>query len=365
MATTPRATPVRSDPATAEVVLAWRRLTTRPGARRAGQGEPTVVACSGGADSCALLGALATVTDRLVVAHVVHDLRPAREAAGDRDAVRELAARLGLAFAEAAVEVCAAAATSGGDGHGRNLEAVARRLRYGALAKIAVERGIRFVAVGHQADDQLETMLMALLRGAGPRGLAGMRRSRRLSPQGERIRLIRPLLAVPRGFTRTDSELLCERMGIDWREDVTNGDRSRLRAAVRAEVLPVLARLRPGVQGRAVRTAEMIREADFEVSAAVRGVMVTRSESGDEVWCARDDLRSRRAIVAGGVLRRMHHELAGTVGADRLTGRVLEPVIRAVMDTSTEPREFDLFGAVVCVSAHRVGMTRRGREQLC
>ncbi|MBC7772858.1 MAG: hypothetical protein H7210_10215, partial [Pyrinomonadaceae bacterium] len=84
------------DPAMGIIARQWRLLTSGKSAssgRRLGPGERTLVACSGGADSSALVLALAAATDQIVVAHVVHDMRSAAEAHADRDAVRRLAAR--------------------------------------------------------------------------------------------------------------------------------------------------------------------------------------------------------------------------------------------------------------------------------
>src|SRR4051794_36385139 len=108
----------RRDPVIAAIVRAWRRQTTPHRERRAGAGQPTLIACSGGADSCALVLALATATDRLIVAHVVHDLRPAAEALRDRDVAKHLAEHLGLEFVQAHVRVRA-------EGGGGNAEAAA------------------------------------------------------------------------------------------------------------------------------------------------------------------------------------------------------------------------------------------------
>lgn len=186
---------------------------------------PVLVACSGGADSVALvlgLQRLAPPAARLVVAHVEHDLRAA--AAADREFVSRLAARLGLPFVWRRVAV--AAAPGGGEG----LEARARRLRYAFLAEAALERGARHVVVAHTADDQAETILHRLLRGTGPAGLAGMAPARALC---DGVALLRPLLHVPRecvrGFVAAEAEV--------WREDESNADVRHARNFLRHEIL--------------------------------------------------------------------------------------------------------------------------------
>ena len=256
-----RAVLSRRDADVAAIVRAWRRQTTlRKRDGKEAQGGRTLVGCSGGADSVALLLALAAATDRLVVGHVVHDLRPREEALADREFVRDLAERLGLEFAEAEVGVKAKRKERGAKGGSgtRNVEALARRARYAALMEMAGERGIRFVAVAHHADDQLETVVMSLLRGSGPAGLSGMPERRVLGwPDELRVWLVRPMLgAVIRGgITREVCRRMCERAGIAWREDATNADTSRLRSAVRHRVVPVLKEIRPSAAERATSAA--------------------------------------------------------------------------------------------------------------
>ena len=150
----------RSDPAVAEVVARWRRLTG---------GARTLVACSGGADSVALLLMLRAATDDLVAGHVVHDLRPRDEALADRDAVRGLADACGVPFVSEEVRVPAG-----------NAEGMARTARYEALARMAQEHGCASVASAHHAGDQLEGVVMALVRGAGVRGLGGAQEIREI-----------------------------------------------------------------------------------------------------------------------------------------------------------------------------------------
>jgi tRNA(Ile)-lysidine synthase len=118
------------------------------------------------------------------------------------------------------------------------------------MASVAAKIGARHVLVAHHADDQLETMLMAMCRGAGPRGMAGMRPSRAL---GE-LALIRPLLYV----RKSDCLEMCRRAGIQWREDASNTDVSRRRARLRRDVMPVLEELWPGAARRAARNARLL-----------------------------------------------------------------------------------------------------------
>lgn len=187
---------------------------------------PAIVAVSGGVDSVALLLGLARLAPpqaRLVVAHACHDLRP--EAPADRDFVASLAERLGLPCESRRLEV-----REDIEGRGEGLEARARRLRYEFLVNVAREHGARYVAVGHTADDQAETILHRALRGTGLAGLAGMRRGRELA---DGVALLRPLLHLPRMLGRSFLEAEGER----WREDATNADPAFARNFLRHEIL--------------------------------------------------------------------------------------------------------------------------------
>lgn len=324
---------LRSVASARAVAREWRRLTA---SCEEGAGRRTLVACSGGADSTALLLVLAAASPEIVVGHVVHDLRGERESLADRDAVRGLAGGLGLMFVTASVAARA---------HPGNLEGNARRLRYAALAQLARESGCGFVATGHHAEDQLETMLMRLLRGAGPEGLRGLRRARR----AEGVRVIRPMLEV----THADAEAICRAVGVVWREDATNADVSRRRGALRALVLPRLRELEPGGAVRASRAARLVGEAWALVEARA---LALRREDG---W-TREELRAEAGIVVGEVLRRRAAELTGGAGRDRWSGRVVDPAVRAVRDASTQPREYLWSGVRIVVTARMVKVERTG-----
>lgn len=291
-----------------------------------------MVACSGGADSTALLIALALATRELVVAHVIHDLRPRLEAEADRDAVRSLAGRLGLPFVEGAVRVMSLPG---------NKEGLARRERYAVLARLAFEHRCPFVATAHHADDQLETMLMALVRGAGPHGLRGIAPVRTLRDPAAAdatatITLIRPML----GCTRADARAACTSAGIAWREDATNADASRRRAALRHQVLPMLAALAPGGPRRAAHAADLLRDAACLIDQRVVCVF------GEAVSWARSTLRSETPLVLGAGLRRAILRATRGAHADAINSRTLRSAVRAIRDASTEPRDFAWAGGV-------------------
>jgi tRNA(Ile)-lysidine synthase len=212
--------------------------------RLAGIRDCTVlVGLSGGPDSVALLDALVAVADeraiRVHAAHLDHRLRP--EAAQDAAFCARLCAQLGVPLHTASADVAARAARDR-----RGLEAAARRERYAFLRGTAAECGARFVLVGHNQDDQAETLLLRLLRGAGTRGLGAMRPRRGM--------VVRPLL----GVSRTQILAHLQMRGQDFVLDPSNADAAFTRNRVRHEVLPVLALLNPRIAASLARTARLL-----------------------------------------------------------------------------------------------------------
>jgi tRNA(Ile)-lysidine synthase len=190
-----------------------------------------LVAVSGGADSVALLRAMAALKaggeGRLCAAHLNHRLRP--EADEDRQFVVDLCGRLGLPCEVGSADAGALAAAAG-DG----IEAAARAARYDFLQQAAGRLGARFIATAHTADDQAETVLHRIIRGTGIRGLSGMARAR---PLGHAV-LIRPLLSV----RRTELVAYLDALGQPYRQDASNLDPRYTRNRIRRHLLPRLQR---------------------------------------------------------------------------------------------------------------------------
>jgi tRNA(Ile)-lysidine synthase len=195
-------------------------------------GAAYLAGVSGGRDSVALLhGLTALGYRRLVVAHLDHGLR-GRSSAGDARFTARLARKLGLEFETKKVDVAAAART------GRmSLETAARAERHRFFGEVAGRRRCRTLLLAHHADDQVETFLFNLLRGAGPAGLGGMRVESQQQVGRRKLRVVRPLLGVWRA--QIDEYLKCGSFG--WREDATNADATcHIRNRLRAEILPAL-----------------------------------------------------------------------------------------------------------------------------
>ncbi|MDR2517131.1 MAG: tRNA lysidine(34) synthetase TilS [Spirochaetaceae bacterium] len=225
------------------------------------RGSRFIAAVSGGADSTALLAAAALPVrergQRLYCFHVDHGLRPGAERAGDAEAVKNLAVSLGLPWKICRVKTgrIIRAAREWGSG----IEAAARRFRRRAWNREYGKVGAVRVLVAHNRDDVLENILMGFLRGAGPRGLAGI--------PAARNKILRPLIGAGRAEIR---KWLTAR-GISWREDSTNSDPAFFRNRVRTVLVPLLDARFPAWRSGVQALAETQRNtADFLAAEAAR-----------------------------------------------------------------------------------------------
>ncbi len=193
-------------------------------------GERVAVACSGGADSVALLHILAELRETLgivlVAGHYHHQIRGA-EADADQGFVEELAARLQVNFYSGSGNVPQHASE-----RKISLETAARELRHEWFAELIGQKTVDKIATAHTRDDQAETVLMRILRGTGARGLAG------IAPTHNAKHLVRPLLTT----SRREVEAYLQAKGQLWREDSSNLDLGHTRNRVRHTLLPLLER---------------------------------------------------------------------------------------------------------------------------
>jgi tRNA(Ile)-lysidine synthase len=198
-------------------------------------GAVFLAAVSGGADSTAMLLALARLretrnfTFRCI--HVEHGIRPAEESRGDAEAVKALCGELKVPCKVASIPPGLVAETAKRRGLG--IEAAARHYRHGAWGREARRIGVAAVLVAHTRDDALETALMRVLRGSGPAGLAAMPAARGL--------IRRPLL----GLGRADVLRYLAERGVPYRTDSTNRDNQYLRNRLRNRLIPLLDELFP------------------------------------------------------------------------------------------------------------------------
>jgi tRNA(Ile)-lysidine synthase len=206
-----------------------------------------LVAVSGGADSVALLHLLRAAPYQIFIGHIDHQLRTGSR----RDArfVTTLASSWDLPCRVVKVRVRERAKRAR-----ETLEEAARLLRYQALSRMARDWRCTAVLTAHTADDQIETVFMNVLRGAGPAGLSGMPAVRPLQARS-RVRLVRPLLGVHRQELRN----YLHRHKLDWKEDPSNQDPKFTRNYLRLSVLPLLERRFPGLGKRLLRMAAIFQ----------------------------------------------------------------------------------------------------------
>jgi tRNA(Ile)-lysidine synthase len=208
------------------------------------KGDTVIVAVSGGADSIALLDFLVSLKDlelNLIVAHLNHRLRGA-ESDGDASFVAALARHYGLTMESGSADV-----RDISRGRSLSLEEAGRVARYEWLRELACRYKARRVALGHHADDQAETFLLRLLRGAGTTGLRGMR------PLSAGT-YVRPLLYL----TRSEILFYLKVRGLSFRVDASNDDRCFLRNRIRHECLPYLTSYNPAITERLNAAAEIL-----------------------------------------------------------------------------------------------------------
>ncbi|HEX9697914.1 MAG TPA: tRNA lysidine(34) synthetase TilS [Acidobacteriota bacterium] len=224
-----------------------------------------LVGCSAGGDSTALLDVLVRLAPdlgvTLAVAHLHHGWRGA-EADADLEAARRLAERYGLPFF---AERAAPTATSG------SREEVARSLRLAFFERQVAAWPADAVALGHTADDQVETMILNLARGTGRRGLGGMRP--RAVVGG--LLIVRPLLERRRAELRD----YARSRGLGWRQDSSNRDISLARNRLRRRLLGELRQINPGAAANAARAARLLRdEEEWLDEIAARALAGVRCE---------------------------------------------------------------------------------------
>jgi len=233
---------------------AFERAVLRTVRRRAlwhGQ-DGVLVALSGGADSSALLAALAALRDQglsgpVWACHVDHQLRPGSSADGDW--CEALCGKLRVPLERVAVSV-----------RPGNVQGQARRARYAALEAAARRVGAVRVATAHSRGDQAETVLLRLLRGSGARGLAGIPPRRGV--------VARPLLDL----SREQVVAYLEDRGLGWCEDPTNATRRFLRNRIRLDVVPLLSSLNPSLERALAGAADLLREDDQALESAARAI---------------------------------------------------------------------------------------------
>ena len=214
-------------------------------------GRKLVVAVSGGPDSVSMLDILVKLSDELGIelhiAHLDHQLR-GQDSAADALYVSVLAERLGIPVTIESRDVAAYQRK-----YRLSPDEAAREVRYAFLAEVASDTGTDRIAVGHTLDDQVETILMHLIRGSGTRGLRGLLPETSLKYGNDMVTLIRPLL----GISRADTVEYCRQHRLNPRDDASNASLTPLRNRIRHELLHILREYNPNITASLLRTARI------------------------------------------------------------------------------------------------------------
>jgi len=282
-----------------------------------------LVACSGGPDSVALLGLLATLRHaerlNLAVGHVDHGLRD--ESSAEAEGVRALAQSLDLEVRIGRLELA----------RGPGLPARAREARRRLLREQANAFGAQVITLGHTATDQAETVLLHLSRGAGLEGMGGMAE---VEPWlDEPGAWARPLLELTRAQTRA----LAHELRLPFVDDPTNRLSEHPRIAVREEILPVLRRFRDGVDRSIAASATRAREANDALKGWVKRELELRRI--DHRWSLQGIRELPQGVRTGWI--RGICELEG-VDLSGLSRRTVEAIDRALLGASGAPRGWDV-----------------------
>lgn len=260
-------------------------------------GSRLLVAVSGGADSVALLRLLHGLADALNLsleaAHFDHALRDT--SLDDARFVARLCRDLDVPLAATRRDVAGIARQRKG-----NLEEVARDLRREFLEAAARERRCDLIVLGHHADDQAETFLMRLMRGAGTAGLAGMRQV-----DG---RIVRPLLP----FNHQELIAYLTENNFAWREDESNLDHALTRNRIRHQLLPLMASFNPNITGQLAGLCEQLRQdEDFWSELATRTLEELGSRVDEGYSLSRTTLAELAPSLASRVIRAVLHDVRG------------------------------------------------------
>lgn len=318
--------------------------------------ESIVVGVSGGPDSVCLLHALSQLKQslglRLHVAHLDHQLRGA-ESSKDAEYVSRLADKLGLPATIESRDVRAY-----GTMRRSSLEEAARDVRYAFFAEVAKQTSAAAVAVGHTRDDDVETVLMHILRGTGTSGLRGLMPVNELRTEAGPVTVIRPLLDI----TRRETAQYCAEHGLGPRTDETNQSLSLFRNRVRLELLPLLRTYNPQIEEALSRLSRIATDEMEFLDSEAKAVWgrAARIDRGTLVL-DKETMRTLAPALKRHVLRLAVSEFVA--GLKDIETRHIDTLLEAVEAPSG--RVFQLPAGLFVVVEHDRCLLGRDQAALC
>jgi tRNA(Ile)-lysidine synthase len=285
--------------------------------------QKILVAVSGGADSVCLLHVLNQIKNELHVnlhvAHLNHQLR-GQESVGDAAFVKDLARKLDLPISIKSADVLTYQLK-----HHLTLEEAAREVRYAFMNETARSVGADSVAVGHTQNDQVETILLHVIRGTGTLGLQGLRPSHILHLPNGPLKVIRPLLDI----SRTEVEDYCLLNVLSFRQDSSNLSLAMLRNRVRLELLPLLNEYNPDVADSLLRISRIARDEAVYLEAETGHLWSQIGlQNGSNIIFSKDQFLALPAALQRQMLRRAFAELLGSL--KDIETRHIEAILNAL-----------------------------------
>ncbi|MEJ2315218.1 MAG: tRNA lysidine(34) synthetase TilS [Nitrospirota bacterium] len=286
-------------------------------------GETVLVGLSGGPDSVCLLSVLHALAPGMELSlravYVDHGLRP-EDTPAEIDFAGDFCLKLDVPFGVRQISPRQYA-----EEQGLSLQDAARALRYEALEDAAIESAAHRIAIGHHLDDQVETFFMHILRGSGPRGLSGI--------PPVRGKIIRPFIETE----RKDIEAFLDGEGISYVVDHSNLKHDYLRNRLRANIMPVLKEVNPGIADAIARTTEILRDEERYLELQVTKTLmrlVTR-KTGGSIELFLTPLEGLDTALLRRVLRRA---VDATEGLRAITFRHIEDVVHLIKGGSAGDR---------------------------
>jgi tRNA(Ile)-lysidine synthase len=274
--------------------------------------DSILVGLSGGPDSICLLKILALLKDeydiKIFAAYIDHGLRP-EEIINEKKICYDLCSSLNIPYIEKSIDVKTYVEKTG-----HNKQEVARELRYNALYDTAVNINANKIALGHNADDQAETVIMRILRGSGPTGLSGIPPIRIYKQNFSyyKIHIIRPLIEIE----RTDIERFLQNENLAFVVDSSNLKNDYLRNKIRHFLMPSLKKINRNIVRSLCKTADILRDEEryFELIVTKSLMKLISRKSDNHIELFLSPLESMDTVLIRRVLRRALNETAGLRG---------------------------------------------------